>query len=289
MTGLTRLLALYHRSGLRGSTRLFDLLSHRMPSLQNTVVAVDGGMLHVDLRISSARGILAEPYAESGEGLVMKRFVRPGDNVFDIGAHFGFYTLLLRRLVGDQGKVFAFEPNPELLASLRRTLEPLGNVELFEMGLSNDPGELELHIPEDPSMASISDWTAGIAGKVHSLPCRFERMDELVGSGRLPVPDFIKCDVEGAELSVFQSGERTIDRPDAPVILFEVNRQAAAAFGYAADDAISFLKGLKQPRYQFFEVRTDAIVPVSSGDLEYSNILAVPETKNERDTDRAAS
>src|SRR5688500_12933920 len=137
MSLLTKFISVYFRSGLRGSTRFTDLVSSRFPSLQSVPIEVDGGTLIADLRIGSARGILADPKCHSGEDLVMRKYVRPGDSVFDIGAHLGFYTLLLAKLAGPEGKVFAFEPNPELLPSLRRTVDPASNITLLETAVSD--------------------------------------------------------------------------------------------------------------------------------------------------------
>src|SRR5687767_10564146 len=230
MTALTRILALYHRTGLRGSTRLFDVLSQRISSMHCVPIPVEGGVLYADLRLSTARGILADPTCRSGEDRVMRRFVREGHSVFDIGAHLGFYTILLSSLVGKKGTVYAFEPNPEMLPSLRKTIASLPNTDLREIALSDVSGEIELHIPEDASMASIANWTNGIGGKVHIQNCKTETIDHLIENGSISLPNFIKCDVEGAELNVFRGGARAIDRNDAPVILFELNRKAASAF-----------------------------------------------------------
>ena len=279
MSSLVKFLAAYHRSELRGSTRVSDFLSQRVKSLQNVVLDVDGGSLHLDLRISAARGIIAGSTFESGEGDVMRKYVREGDVVFDIGAHFGLFTLLLAKLAGATGKVFAFEPNAELLPCLRRTLQPISSVELLEIGLSDANREADLYIPEDASMASFSDWTKGIAGDVHVVRCRMERLDDLVEEGRVLNPNFIKCDVEGAELSVFQGGERTLDREDGPVILFEANAAAARAFGSGPEDEIAFLQSLRRPRYQFFDVAVSGVTEISLPIQGFTNIVALPESR----------
>ncbi len=279
MTLLTRFIAAYQRSGFRGSTRLTDFLSNRIKSLQDVPIEIEGGTLYADLRISTARSILAYPKCQSGEDIVMRQFVRDGDVVFDIGAHLGFYTLLLSKLTGNKGRVYAFEPNPELLPSLRRTMGSIENTELLEMALSDSTGEMRLFVPEDASMASLSDWTQGIAGNVHTVTCLMKRIDDLVESGKLPVPQFIKCDVEGAELSVFRGGIKTLDRTDAPVILFEVNAKAAEAFGWRTGDYFDFLESLEHPQYRFFEVSNNGIKELESVDLEYTNIVAVPGSK----------
>jgi FkbM family methyltransferase len=281
MTLLSRFIGAYYRSGLRGSSRVSDFLSHRLGSLQNVPIKIDGGTLYADLRISAARGILAQPRCQSGEDRVMRAFVRRGDTVYDVGAHFGFYTLLLADLVGDSGRVCGFEPNPELLPSLGRTLSEKSNVDLFEVALSDSIGTINLFVPEDASMASLSDWTKGLAGDVHTVSCEMLTIDHLVEAKKLPVPQFIKCDVEGAELSVFRGGMKTLDRVDAPVVLFEVNTAAANAAGTTPDEYFEFFESLHTPDYTFFEVFRDGIKVLESRSIKYSNVVAVPRTRME--------
>lgn len=276
---LTKLLGFYNARGWRGGNRLTDFLSKRLKSLQNVAIFTESGTLYADLRISSARGILAHPKSQSGEDLVMQKFVQKGDAVFDIGAHFGFYTLLLSELVGEKGKVFAFEPNRELLPSLRKTIRTLANVELREIALSDRDGKVNLFVPEDASMASLSDWTGGIAGNVHTVRCEMRRLDDLVEAGELPVPHFIKCDVEGAELAVFTGATKTLSRTDAPIILFEVNAKAAKSFSTNVKDYFDFLESLENPRYKFFEVLRTGIKDLSLWEIEYTNVVAIPKQK----------
>lgn len=187
------------------------------------------------------------PKSTSGEDKVMRNFVKNGDVVFDIGAHFGFYTLLLSELVGEKGKVFAFEPNSELLPSLKMTINSLANIELFSIALSDKEGAVNLFVPEDASMASLSDWTHGIAGNVHKVACVMKRLDDLIEEGIVSFPQFIKCDVEGAELSIFKGAPKILNRTDAPVILSENNALAAESFNANTADYFDFLESLESP------------------------------------------
>lgn len=280
MSLLTKFLAAYYRSGLRGSYRITDLLAGRFRSLQSVPIETENGVICGDLRIPSARGILAYPASQSGEDSVMRRFVTQDDVVFDIGAHLGFYTLLLSRLVGERGKVFAFEPNPELLPSLERTIAPLANVELLKVALSDREGEAGLFVPEDASMASLQDWTDGVVGAVHEVKCEMRVLDKMVEAGELPVPHFIKCDVEGAELSVFKGAVKTLDRADAPILLFELNTKAAAAFGSTTGAYFELLRSLDAAKYSFFEVTPDGVRELTSTDVEYTNVVAIPASKH---------
>ncbi len=279
MSLVVKALAAYNRSGLRGGYRVSDFLARRMKSLQSVPIQVEGGTLYADLRIGSARGILANPKSLSGEDRVMRRFVRSGDTVFDIGAHLGFYTLLLSALTGSEGRVFAFEPNPELMPSLKRTVHSLRNVRLFEYALSDRDGEIELFIPEDASMASLADWTDGVVGMVHPVKCETKVLNDIFQAGTMPLPSFIKCDVEGAELSVFSGAGKLLDRGDAPVVLFELNRKAAKAFGRDTSEYFEYFESLEYPRYSFFEVLPQGLQKLSTRNLEYTNIVAIPESK----------
>lgn len=278
---LTKFLEIYSSSGLRGSYRLTKFLSHRLKSLQCIRIQTESGVLYADLRIPSSRGILANPKSQSGEDAVMRKLVNKGDIVFDIGAHLGLYTLLLSELVGEKGKVFSFEPNPELLPMLKMTVKSLPNVELNSIALSDKAGKVNLFVPEDPTMASLSNWTDGTAGNVHRVSCEMQRMDDLVESGKLPLPDFIKCDVEGAELSIFRGGIETLNRAAAPFILFEVNAKAAKAFGKTTTDYFNFLKSFDDAKYTFFEVLADGVRELKPKEIQYTNVVAVPEQKRD--------
>jgi FkbM family methyltransferase len=276
MSIFTNFFAAYLRRGWRGSYRVTITAARLFKSLRQSPIKTENGILFADLRISSAHSILAFPTSSSGEDTVMKKFVQKGDVVFDIGAHMGFYTLLLSNLVGTDGVVNAFEPNPELLPCLERTLQARGNVVLRKVALSDTTDTVELFIPEDASMASLSNWTDGIAGAVHTTKCKLMRMDDLVEFENVARPQFIKCDVEGAELRVFEGGKRVLDKADAPVILFEANSLAAASFGYNIEECFKFLESLTEPNYQFFEVTQEGIRALESRDVKYTNIVAIP-------------
>lgn len=276
---LTKFLSFYLRSGIRGRYLLIKFLSTRLKSLQCVPFKTPNGTIFLDLRISSSLFILAQPQSQTGEDRAMHAAVKAGDVVYDIGAHLGLYTIVLSQLVGVNGKVFAFEPNPELLPSLRKTLSPLTNVTLFEVALSDSPGDARLFIPNDASMGSLRDWTDGIVGPVHKVSCQTQSIDVLIEDGMLEVPQFIKCDVEGAELSVFRGGAKMLSRADGPIILFEANRKAAGAFGLSTAEYFRFLESIGDPDYSFFEISPSGIKPVLDTTVEYANIIAVPKSR----------
>jgi len=288
MSLAARLLRRYLRTSLRGRTRLTFFLARRLRAFQAVPVHIkDHPYVYLDLRFGYAHQLLWDspydaPPREPDEQSVMRRVVRAGDVAYDIGVHFGFHAALLSQLVGERGRVCAFEPNDQLFPSLTRTLAELPNATLYKHALSDEERDATLFVPEDVSMASLADWT-GEQGSTRQLKCRMRRLDDLVERGEAPAPDFVKCDVEGAELSVFRGARRTLSREDAPVVLFEVNERAARGFGQEKSAALDFLAGLGAPRYEFFEVREGGrLEAVERVEADFANVLAVPRTRRSR-------
>src|SRR6476469_11240640 len=111
---LPRFVQRYLKSGMRGSTRLTFALAKRFKTLQGVPIEINGQRLWIDLRDGLSHLLLAgSPWPgvpwEVNEQLVMRRLVRPGDVVLDVGAHIGLHTVLLSALAGPHGAVHAFE------------------------------------------------------------------------------------------------------------------------------------------------------------------------------------
>ncbi|KAB2665560.1 MAG: FkbM family methyltransferase [Verrucomicrobia bacterium] len=160
---------------------------------------------------------------ERPEMEALLRIVRPGDTVLDIGANKGSYLYWLRRATGPSGRVVAFEPQPILAAYLRDVVlaRHWSNVVIEGKGLSERAGTLLLGVPAGGDGTSPgASFEASIAGNPgsHSVPVEVETLDGLFAGG--PRVAFIKCDVEGHELSVFRGGERLL-RESGPTLLFE--------------------------------------------------------------------
>lgn len=284
---ITRFLRFCLHHKIRGSSRLTNFLAHRMKSLQSIPMQLgDWQPLFMDLRFGDTQVWLAgSPYESSprevAEQNLMRQIVRKGDFVFDIGANIGLHTVLLSKLVGPTGKILAFEPNMRLISNLKKTVAYGGNVELFDFALSDENGEAVLYVPEEHSLGSLVDWTRGrIPGSANEMSCKLKRLDDFMIERDLPLPDFIKCDVEGAELKVFQGARETLNREDAPMILFEANVHNARGFNLPITAAYDYLASLPLPHFRFFDLQedgnckeTETLNPI------HSNILAVPENK----------
>lgn len=300
-TLLHKILRSYQLSDLRGRTVLTLLLARMLKSLQTVSIQIaDWPPVYMDMRSLNAHAWFAGTPFESSphevnEQAVMRRFVEAGNLVFDIGANLGLHTVLLSQLVGQHGRVLAFEPNVHILPLLTRTIKGLNNTTLFACALSDENVKSTLFVPDDHSMASLVEWKTAKRsltfshlfglGQTQQVSCSQRRMDELLDSEGIPPPDFVKCDVEGAELKVFKGARNTLDRPDAPFILFEAGAESARGFNLRVSDAGDFLTSLPRAGFQFLAIKQDGTLhPVRSGDFgeHNQNILAVPHAKRAR-------
>lgn len=189
----------------------------------------------MDLRMFDSHSwFRGSPWRESprepNEQRIMERVVRPRDVAYDIGANLGLHMALLSRCVGAAGRVYAFEPNPALVRLLRLTAHEAGNCVLHNVALGDVEETAMLFVPDDHSMASLANWTNGRCGRTRQVRCDQVKLDHLIAEGLQP-PDFIKCDVEGAELKVFTGARQTLDRSAAPIVLFEAGENTSKGFG----------------------------------------------------------
>jgi len=139
------------------------------------------------------------------------------DVVFDIGAHVGYYSLISSKLAK---KVFAFEPEKKNLKLLRKNLRlnRVDNCQVVETAVSDKNGKIKLYL----SQTSSGDHS--ISQKKNS----FELVDSLAldnfASKIKSLPNLLKIDVEGAELTVLQGAKRLLSRKELREILVKVTK-----------------------------------------------------------------
>jgi FkbM family methyltransferase len=171
-----------------------------------------GYRLLVDVSRSNAQRLLfLEGERFLAERFLLRRLLRPGMRVVDVGANIGYYLLFLARAVGSEGALCCLEPEPENLAELERNLRHnrIGNARILPFAAGSEDSEVSLH--------------PGINGKVAddgsgSLTVPLRRLDSVLDG---PV-ELIKIDVEGYEGHVLAGAERLL-REHHPVLFIEVH------------------------------------------------------------------
>ena len=205
-------------------------------------------------------GLMRRNVWEFAESLALLFSARPGMAVVDAGANVGYFSVLLARMLGRDGRVFAFEPAPDnhfvleanalLTGQLYPTAAP---VRAFRLALADRPGTMTL---------GLFDWNLGLHSLVHggggagrSVPVEAVTLDSLrfEEDGRPPAIDrridLIKADTQGSELLLLRGAERTLEA-DRPLLCLECEP-------YMSGDAhclelVRWLNDHGYPRFRLF-------------------------------------
>lgn len=175
---------------------------------------------------SASLVIYCEESPDYHEMHFMRRYLRSGDNVLDVGANIGVYSLLAASLVGTAGRVLAFEPGPEAKRRLTENLQinQLNNVEVHACALGDHVGVVDFLNQQDTTNRIK---TAADDGKsLVSVPLM--RLDDVV---RLRCA-LGKMDIEGAEPIALRGAERLLQESSPPVWLLELNG-SLHSFGFS--------------------------------------------------------
>lgn len=196
---------------------------------------------------------------ERAERRFIRKAVRLGDVVVDVGANVGQYTMEFSSLVGDEGKVFAFEPAPDNFCLLQMAIEAnnCSNTVVHELAVMDDSGWVDLMVSElnhgDHRIFETREKRKGLRVRSTSL-------DELLAGE--PRIDFVKVDVQGAEALVLR-GMRQLIRPHADLtILMEFSPQLLRA---ANTEPLEVLEEIQKLGLQVSELNRNGDVFSSKG------------------------
>ncbi len=156
---------------------------------------------------------------------ILRTILKPGDVFIDVGAHMGWFTLNAGQVVGDKGKVYAFEPNPSVAGWLRDNCElnHLHNVSLEEVAVSDKNDTVIFWIGDIDSLGSLrrQNATRDSTHESKKLKRLSITLDHFADKHKLRKIKFIKVDAEGADLQVLMGAERIL-RKFSPCLLVEV-------------------------------------------------------------------
>lgn len=188
----------------------------------------------------------------------LAQLVKPGMVVLDIGAHVGYYARKFSALVGEKGRVIAFEPHPRTHQVLKQNVEKLSNVTSLQMAVAEQEGTAELYdylmmsasgsLHYDESMADLqrSQMSANdIAPRkdgsfqMQKFSVRTVPIDDCLKELGITQVDFIKMDIEGAEMGALRSMKQTIANSPKLALIMEYNPQALKAFGFEPVEALA--------------------------------------------------
>ena len=188
---------------------------------------------------------------EPNQTEVVKKYVHEGDTVIDIGAHVGYYTLLMAQLVGENGKVYSFEPDPANFQLLKKNVEINGfeNVVLIQKAVSNITDKVKLFLGDNDSAinriydAKLGDAKESIDVESVTIDEYFKEDDELV--------NFIKIDSEGSEVKIINGMKQFLSRNQELVMMTEFFPFLIKKSG---DEPNQYLKSLEKSGFSLYNI-----------------------------------
>lgn len=220
--------------------------------------------------------ILTFGYSEVAITALMLWLVDSGQTIVDIGTHFGYEARLACKLVGSQGRVICFEPNPAAFNFAKKNLSRFSQVELRQEAVADQPGTLKFQ--NRPIWESAFNSIAKEQAEIHSTAVSVTTLD-LALTNRIRPVDFLKCDVEGFEMAVLKGADNLLSE-DAPVLILEADMPSTE--GRVSPRACELAAYLESYGYQAFIFDFDGFFRCGALDsfpVHHANVAFVPRTR----------
>ena len=216
-----------------------------------------------------------------------KNNIKPGMTVLDLGANIGFYTLLFAELVGKEGRVFAFEPEPNNFSALEKNvkLNKLTNTTLVRKAVSDKTGEIDLFISESMGRHTIYNTK----NSRETIKIGSVSLDDFLRKYTKSI-DFIKMDIEGSEYAALLGMSSILEKNKNVKIVTEFMPDALKTFGIKPEEYLNLLikHGFKIYNINEKKKKTE---PVSIEKImkfckraKYANLLCVREVSRKRNS-----
>lgn len=216
---------------------------------------------------------------EKAEWRFVERVLKKGMIFIDIGAHHGFYTILAAKKVGSSGCVIAFEPSPRergrLLLHLK--LNHCTKLKVEPFTLSSQDGESTLFLVDGKGTGCNSLRPPVVSEPTKTINVSTMTLDNYLKKANIHHVDFIKMDVEGAELEVLKGAKGLLSQNSRPVVMAEVYDIRTNPWGYPASSIYDFLA---ERNYHWFSINSrGTLKPCTRIDYYEANLVAVPQER----------
>jgi FkbM family methyltransferase len=204
------------------------------------------------------------------------KVIRSGDTIVEVGGHIGYLSIYLADLAGPEGHVYVFEPAPNNITYIRKNTGPKANITLIGKAVTNQSGDVSFFIEdltgqnnsliEKYKIFEDNQKRAYVHADVQKIRVPAVSLDSFLTERNINV-DFVKIDVEGAELNVLQ-GMQGCMTTMKPIIMVEVTEQATDVADCLASHG-----------YKLFD---DRLAPLSPGEARSPNWFCLHEGRHEK-------
>ena len=230
-----------------------------LPSSKEVELGGNLGLPSFKMIIQPQRDILERDFLllgriyEKETTLLFLKMLRRGMTVVDLGAHVGYYTIIAAKLIGEEGRVYAFEPEANNFNSLSRNVEinNLTNVILIQKAVSDKNGKERFYIDAFDS------------GRCSFLIPQFQRIKSSVYVPTVTLDEFffqkgiqidlLKMDIEGAEVKALRGAKRLLTERRIRTIIFEFFPEALQSQGASPRELWNILTSYEFKIYQIEE------------------------------------
>lgn len=211
--------------------KIYKPLTSTLPE----VIDLKGLLLHIPRDLTYSY-VLHEHEPQTQQSI--KKFVKPGMTVVDIGANIGYLTILMAKIVGPAGKVYAVEPGRDNLACLHKNIELNGvtNVKVLSVAAGAERQSRNLYLRKAGTLHSLHENDQAV---VETMPVQVSPLDELVQEKPI---DFVKIDVEGGEIEVLKGMSKILQFNPALRLIVEWNPSALKRAGHEAEELPDLLQ-----------------------------------------------
>lgn len=240
----------------KGKWRLYQTILkfvHNRPRTLPTQLK-DGRKLIVDLSTGMQETVYFVGEYEPSITAIASEMIAEGDVCLDVGANFGWYTTLMSLRAGTSGAVHAFEPMPKTYRELERNREAARYkdriyINNFALGDREDVVQINMFDDLPSGHASLS---AKGESRVSAFDCRLTTLDGYLADHDIDHVNFVKVDIEGAEMMFLRGAERLFKQEIPPVFLMEMALAQTRNFDYVPNDLLEFMSA--RAEYDFYKV-----------------------------------
>lgn len=205
--------------------------------------------------------------------------LNPGDIVVDAGANIGSFTIKAANIVGNEGRVIAIEPEKENLKILKKNVDAnnLTNVSIVPKGLWSKKGTMSFYLNDYPGLHSLFNSTPGKPSKKPyeqspKTKCpiteiKIDTLDNIIDELEIERTDFIKMDIEGAEIEALQGANKTLARKKLKLVIEAghiVNGEQTYKIiaPWLREKGFRIVKIDKKQQGTIFAIKTDHVSPL---------------------------